>query len=93
MPLVGILHPVVHHARLPARPAFYEGLLGFRGRPATRHDPERLARSEGPAEAVAEAVILHDPMDPSSRIAAFHSPEGRADTAAVGLTPASARSP
>ena len=82
MCLIGILHPVVITGDLARALKFYRDILGFVPRPVTTHDPERLRRLGGPAEAVAQAVILHAPDGSELEIASFTHPAGAPRTSA-----------
>jgi catechol 2,3-dioxygenase-like lactoylglutathione lyase family enzyme len=89
--LIGIVHPVVITRDLARARHFYEDLLGFAPQPVTTHDPRKIERMGGPANAVAQAVILHAPDGSELEIACFTEPDGQA-IASAGWADAGIRS-
>jgi glyoxylase I family protein len=76
--LTGILHAVVVTGDFERTLAFYRDVLGLVAGPVTQHDPARLRRLGGPADAVARAVILKAPDGSEIEIASFSRPRGNA---------------
>ena len=81
--LVGILHAVVITGDLERTLHFYVGLLGLVPGPIRDHEPDRLARLGGPANAIARAVILKAPDGSEIEIACFERPRGTPITQAA----------